>query len=905
MGTVIEVVSGWEPAELGNHRVVVEAPAGAVWVSVAVPWVAPQGHHGVGLVTTPSGAEAGHAFLVDGSYVFAPVHGPGRYLLYYAPYVNATKPSYPEHDYLTGPAPEISGDVAQGEVVAYEARTEHDRYTDMERPAPAQDGFVAFGESRENPIRMRHLPARLLERGPGPVRLTADQGEYLVFQIGVYGSCPLSDVRLASDAPGFTCFTLGGLDYLGEPFTRRLDVPAETVHALWCGLPAAPGPFSVTVDADGEPSRTVGFTVEVSDVVRPDAGDDDPARLSRLRWLNSRLADDDTVPRPFTPITVEGPVLGVLGRTVTLGPDGLPAALTSYFTPEVTAVGHHPTELLAAPVTFEIPGTAWESDGWRITHRGQARVTWVSRWRSGPLTLDLEGRFEFDGTLDYRLELSSQDDADLDDARLTLAHRVLPYRMGLGEQGGARGGDLDWHWDQGRNQDAIWLGAVNAGVQVRLSDERYRRPLNTNFYHQRPLVLPRSWHNDGRGGIRTAGDTLVCYGGPRRIGAGERLRFDVRLTLTPGKPIDTAAHFRQRYFHGYRPADEIAATGATVVNTHHATEVNPYINYPFLAADRLKEYVGSLHEHGLRGKLYYTVREISTRAPELWALLGLGEEVLAEGPGGGCSWSREHVGEGRLPAWFSTATDDSSLITSGQSRWHNYYVEGLAWLVRHTGIDGLYLDDLGFDREVTKRVRRVLDQVEEPLIDLHSANQFNERDGFASSANLYLEHLPYVDRLWFGEYFDYAATPDYWLVEMSGIPFGVMGEMLEGGGHPWRGLVHGMTNRLYDGSDPRPMWRLFDTYDVTRAEMLGYWSPRAPVRTGHPGILATTYRGDRGALVALGSWHDGPVEVRLDVDWDALGLDPGTATAHLPMADGLTRTGDTLLVDGGGVVWLG
>ena len=79
-----------------------------------------------------------------------------------------------------------------------------------------------------------------------------------------------------------------------------------------------------------------------------------------------------------------------------------------------------------------------------------------------------------------------------------------------------------------------------------------------------------------------------------------------------------------------------------------------------------------------------------------------------------------------------------------------------------------------------KRVRKVLDRRRPgALIDLHSANQYNPRDGFAASANLYLEHFPYIDRLWFGEYFDYDAPPDYWLVEISGIPFGLMGEMLE------------------------------------------------------------------------------------------------------------------------------
>ena len=59
-----------------------------------------------------------------------------------------------------------------------------------------------------------------------------------------------------------------------------------------------------------------------------------------------------------------------------------------------------------------------------------------------------------------------------------------------------------------------------------------------------------------------------------------------------------------------------------------------------------------------------------------------------------------------------------------------------------------------------------------------------------------MEHFPYINSLWFGEGYDYNAPPDYWLVEISGIPFGLYGEMLEGDGNPWRGMVYGMTDRL-------------------------------------------------------------------------------------------------------------
>ena len=301
----------------------------------------------------------------------------------------------------------------------------------------------------------------------------------------------------------------------------------------------------------------------------------------------------------------------------------------------------------------------------------------------------------------------------------------------------------------------------------------------------------------------------------------------------------------------------------------------------------MKAYVDAAHARGMKVKIYYTVRELSNRAPELWALRSLGHEVLSGGPGGGWAWLQEHVGGDYIGGWFVPEIQDAALVTSGISRWHNYYVEGLDWLARNVGIDGLYLDDVAFDRTTMKRVRKVLDRRRPgALIDLHSANQYNPRDGFASSANLYLEHLPYIDRLWFGEYFDYDAPPDYWLVEISGVPFGLLGEMLEKGGNPWRGMLFGATSRLPWAGDPRPLWKAWDAFGLEGSRMKGWWVPDTPVRTDRPGVLATTYVKPGKALVAVASWEKEPVDVALAIDWKALGLDPSRARLTAPPIEG-------------------
>jgi len=95
-------------------------------------------------------------------------------------------------------------------------------------------------------------------------------------------------------------------------------------------------------------------------------------------------------------------------------------------------------------------------------------------------------------------------------------------------------------------------------------------------------------------------------------------------------------------------------------------------------------------------------------------------------------------------------------------------------------------------------------------------------------------------------------------------------------------MVYGMTNRLPHSGDPRPLWRFWDDYGIADTEMLGYWAPSNPVKTGRSDVLATTYRGKRRALVAIASWANEPVEARLEIDWKALGINPANVRIRAP-----------------------
>jgi hypothetical protein len=217
----------------------------------------------------------------------------------------------------------------------------------------------------------------------------------------------------------------------------------------------------------------------------------------------------------------------------------------------------------------------------------------------------------------------------------------------------------------------------------------------------------------------------------------------------------------------------------------------------------------------------------------------------------------------------------------------------LQWLVKNVGIDGLYIDDLAFDRTSMMRIRKVLERNNPgSLIDLHSANQFNPRDGFANSANLYLENFPYIDRLWFGEYFNYDYPPDFWLIETSGIPFGLMGEMLQDGGNPWRGMVFGMTSRAPWSGNPAPLWKAWDDFGMEQSEMIGFWDSECPVSADNPNVKATAYVKNNEMLIAVGNWTKTDQEVNLKINWNKLHINRNNAKLITRAIEGFQSAGE-------------
>lgn len=889
-----------------------------------------------------------HLSAESTQFTFEPVSGPGEYAVYFLP-VQLEGGAFPVGKYLPpssaadaawlkdhAPSP-----AAAASPLRWEAVSAHDAWTAAEIIASSAE-LTALRSASGNlaaaivpkdarSIRMTHTLSRelaLAGTANTPTRLSARPGEAFVFPVVIWSpDRDLSGVTASFSGPAtwlnpasITCLSTHRTDWNGIASVIPVSVPRTTPRVLWFSttIPDKPGSTSLSLKfllPDGSPAANL-LTLEIEAAGPPiaDHGDSDPQSLSRLRWLNSTTAVDDEPVKGYSPLEITGHTIRCLGRSIDLGDDGLPVQIRSHFNKAITRILDQPTAtLLASPARFSVTSASatqtLTGNGLKFTRQTPWSVEWSASLHGMGLHANLLGRMEGDGSVNYRIAFDTATDqpVSIDSLQLDIPRlaATTEFILGLQQETGSFPADqsISWQWDTpNRHQDSLWLGSVNGGLRLQLKAENYVRPSVNIHYKRRPLNDPSSWNASGKGGLRVSPEQpspagpirqVTAFSGPLTITKGHPLHFNFDLLITPFHTLRTAEQWSDRYYHtGQVPKDvdkylDAAKTAsASVVNIHQGNWLNPYINYPFLTADRLAAFASAAHDRGMRAKYYYTVRELSNWCPELFAFRSMDSEILMSGTGGGHPWGEEHLHGNYWQAWFEPGTQDVSFLTQPMSRFHNYYIEGLRWLCQNAGCDGIYLDDIAYDRSIMLRARKVLDRFSPRggLIDLHSWNEFHEGGAWAHCPNIFMDSMPFVDRLWFGEGHHYSGPPaDHFLVELSGIPFGLMGEMLEGGGNPWLGLVFGTTGRLGWGGNPSEVWKLWDDFGVQNSEFTGWWAAdECPVQSPDPAVKASVWKKPEATMVAVANFSSESKPASLAINWQALGLDPAKAKLFFP-----------------------
>jgi len=220
------------------------------------------------------------------------------------------------------------------------------------------------------------------------------------------------------------------------------------VAPLWFGaevpLKTAPGMFegSITIQPEGAGIQSVKIRLQVGADYLRDGGVDDPARLSRLKWLDSAIGTGDVITKPYTPLQVTGTSVACLGRTVRFGPGGLPDSVKAGV-----------TELLAKPVTLRL----WKSGAAltltpkpsRVVSQSAATVVLESESSGGPVTVRTRATMEFDGGVAFDVSVASSQESELSEVALEMAMPQCARAADCRHGAERRIPPKDWAWKCG------------------------------------------------------------------------------------------------------------------------------------------------------------------------------------------------------------------------------------------------------------------------------------------------------------------------------------------------------------------------------------------------------------------------------------------------------------------------
>ncbi len=704
------------------------------------------------------------------------------------------------------------------------------------------------------------------------------------------------------------CINTDITDKFGNSYTKEIELKANRIQPLFIIIPADSDNTGKSTDAQIKITTDCGeihlpINITFTNKYIENRGYNDIFGLSRLSWLNSTRYLNNDVVAPYTMPELNGSTVKILGRDIELGSNGLPAQVSYYFDESILLTDSVQKKLLKKPMEFSACGENITYSNLKIEQDG-GTVTVKAEGESENLTLETIGVLRYDGSASYNISVTAKSDFTVEN--LSLVTNLNPdcaeYMNGLGAVGGTAH-NLDFKWTSEKHHDCLYTGSVNAGLRLKWKAENYRKPLINIYYKNLPLIVPDdTWANHGKGFISFKKNEntadIVSGTGEFSMKKGELRHFDFEIHFTPLKPIDYKKHYSVRYSHNnhlkneFKEVDRAAKNGLNNVVIHHGNMVHPFINYPFIETDKLKNLVNYAKSKNIGVKVYYTTREHSNHMAEVFAYKALGDEIILRKKGKGASWQggtskwlTDYFGEKIIPAWQVIYKhgkykndNDVSFIVRPNSRLDNYYIEGLDWLVKNMGIKGIYIDDTALDRTTLERAKKVLSQ-NNGLIDMHMWNHEEDRAGDVSCMNLYTELFPFLDSLWIGEGYHYKRlSPDYLLTEVSGIPYGQTSQMLEGGGNPYIGMLYAMNNRygwgVYDA--PR-IYALWDSFGIQDSRMLGYWHSKNPVKADCNEVLATVYLKKDSALVCMFNFSDTAKTVNLNIDEKLLGFKVGSA----------------------------
>lgn len=631
---------------------------------------------------------------------------------------------------------------------------------------------------------------------------------------------------------------------------------------------------------------------------------------AKPEWLGNRIGYSDTVPPPFTPVTVDGNRVGVVLREYLLGKNGLPA--------QITARG---MELLAAPAELLAvvngKSVVWNFEPLAMTSHNDLGAEF--NFAAASEYLDLKGtlRIEYDGFAIWNAALTPKKKVTLNSLALRVPMKKEVALFGRGD-GFTVGSILqDRYTTVPGREDRITLG--NAVTEW-----------GSWQYCRTGWAWPETFFNEVYLGSDRAGFSLMTEG-------ARNIRGPKYATMTPAEkdgavelavnlvsePISLEAPLEYSYFYQTMPLrPEPKDPKVWHISFDPGSAYNGSL--PGYSTPEAKEFLGSLYaghayydltpdgypkvtepDKVKQGIDYYHRLGMNKLVHNLW--YGAIADSLPEYKTFGAEWNA-------LPK-FGWSTPNCHLTSAClASAFQDFHIWCTKGIVDDIGYDGVYTDAtpiqcsnelhgcgyVGPDgkrkttlnilatRNFVKRMYTVLKADGRDRINFSHSGEGGATGAF-NDVRTHGEEI-----CWEGKAHYRRITPDYFRAKYAQTEYGVPYTFYPVFYHKWRAigepvpiseimmmcLAHNITAAVaHVQMEMLPLWRLFDPW-WTSSEFIAYWKPEAPVATGDPvNVTASTYlkRAERRALVVISNWKYEPVDVAVIPDAAKLGFTPESA----------------------------
>lgn len=663
-----------------------------------------------------------------------------------------------------------------------------------------------------------------------------------------------------------SCINSYGTDAEGMLLFRKVKLFAGMMQPLFIGFDlskAKLGAFTTTITIGG---IKVKLTLNLNDDLVFNEGSDDVYSGGRLKWLNSALGAQDIPLSGYNPMVLDGSKLLFTGKEAVVGNDGLIEDMISYFSPSNYLSDTPQNNLFYKPMEFLVDGQRYRYSKQRVSGKGVS-VSYSADGRADATRIEVAATAKYEGYIDYQVKVIAEKDTIINNISLNFYFSACTYNMGLGKKGGYFQ-PLDYKWDNGKQQDSIFIGDTNCGARVQFKDAQDTVAFEGEYYRFKPFKLPMaSWANRGKGSISLIktdkGAMLSASTGRIILAAGKSCRFDFELHFTPFKQTDLQKQFANRSI-AYKSGD-IAGNleraswyGSNVLQLGWCSPVYKYINYPFLNIGDLKDAVLAAKTKGFKSTIDYSLWHTSANNPELNMLRAFGREFIfrTQTPLAVSFDQRLYNAVPAATAANAKGQEDVSVLLESGSRLDNYFVEAINYLYGSLRVDGINIQGTHISRSIAERIQRVTQGCKAAVgITLQESDNFTPQRAEASSLNLHTHLLPFIDRLSVDASFAANASEDYTLCEVSGMLYGVGAEASSALYNPLELLLYGITvqgglSREKGEVYKESLYKVIKDFGIGDSRMYGYWDANNPVSTDKKEVKLTTYI-NGGALIAV------------------------------------------------------